>query len=79
MPPSIGSTISGIGRAKDENMWPAPPAYQPPPMDPSQMKNVSDEVQAMFWDDAAVVDQTVYDRINALHGTNFEPRVKPRR
>ncbi len=48
-------------------------------MDPSQMKNVSDEVQAMFWDDAAVVDQTVYDRINALYGTNFEPRTKPRR
>jgi ribonuclease Z len=63
----------------NENMWPAPPAYPKPPMDPSIMKFVSKEIGAGYLDEAVVTDQAIYDRINKKFGTDVKQRRPDRR
>jgi ribonuclease Z len=63
----------------NENMWPPPPAYPKPPMDPSLMKFVSKEIGAGYLDEAVVTDQAIYDRINKKFGTDLEQRRQDRR
>jgi len=63
----------------NENMWPPPPAYPRPPMDPSIMKFVSQEIGAGYMDEAVVADQPIYDRINKQYGTDLKQRRQDRR
>jgi ribonuclease Z len=63
----------------NENMWPPPPAYPKPPMDPALMKFVSKEIGAGYLDEAIVIDQAIYDRINKKYGTDLKQRRQDRR
>ena len=46
-----------------------------PRPDPSQALNPSEEIQGGAYD-VTDVDQAIYDRINALYGTNVQMRMK---
>ena len=58
-----------------DDAWPPPAVAQAPQPDPTQMKNVSPEIQSGAFDVLAE-NQLIYDRINKKYGTNFQPRVK---
>ena len=60
----------------NDDAWPAKSPFDPPAMDASGMKNVSDAVQAGAWDGVLDANQSIYDRINARYGTNVVPRVQ---
>jgi ribonuclease Z len=53
------------------NVWPPPKGYPSPDLDPSIMVFVSDEINARKLPDVREVDQAIFDRINAIYGTDF--------
>jgi ribonuclease Z len=54
--------------------WPPPKAYPSPDIDQSTMVFVSEEIASRKLVEAFEVDQAIYDRINAVYGTDFKLR-----
>jgi ribonuclease Z len=59
----------------NEDAWPQAGVYPVPQFDRSLAINPSNEIQSMAYD-VTDVDQAIYDRINAMYGTDIEMRMK---
>jgi ribonuclease Z len=58
-----------------DEAWPARTPFPIPPMDQSDMKDVSDEIKSNTFD-VTTENQMIFDRVNEAYGTEFVPRMK---